>query len=160
MALSWNTNPVDYTATQSSPVTSTSNGKGGTTVLKEPDVSSNAKTGVIVEVSELSRGSPKPWKKSYLPSFRGLFAVKRVRRYGAVLVKFAKFVGPGAIISIAYIDPDNFQTSVTSGAEFQFKLLVVVLLANLIAIYLQVSILQSKKCSSYSYDHKKVLMRG
>lgn len=54
-----------------------------------------------------------------------------------VLIKFAKFTGPGAIISVAYVDPDNFQTAVSSGVEFKYKLLFMVLVANLISIYLQ-----------------------
>jgi metal iron transporter len=55
------------------------------------------------------------------------------------MVKFGKFMGPGTIISVAYIDPDNYQTAVSAGAEFQYKLLFMILLSNLIAIYLQVS---------------------
>ncbi|KAH8817044.1 natural resistance-associated macrophage protein-domain-containing protein [Xylogone sp. PMI_703] len=57
---------------------------------------------------------------------------------GQVLIKFAKFTGPGAIISVAYVDPDNFQTAVSSGVEFGYKPLFMVLIANLISIYLQV----------------------
>lgn len=52
---------------------------------------------------------------------------------------FCTFLGPGAIISVAYIDPDNYQTNIASGASFQYKLLFMVLLSNLIAIYIQVS---------------------
>ncbi|KAH7350828.1 NRAMP family [Rhexocercosporidium sp. MPI-PUGE-AT-0058] len=53
------------------------------------------------------------------------------------MVKFGKFVGPAGIISVAYIDPDNFQTSISSGVQFKFKLLFMVLVSNLIAIFLQ-----------------------
>jgi hypothetical protein len=56
-----------------------------------------------------------------------------------VIFKFAKFMGPGAIITIAYIDPDNFQTAISAGAQFKYKLLFMILLSNIIAIYLQVS---------------------
>ncbi|PMD57066.1 natural resistance-associated macrophage protein [Hyaloscypha bicolor E] len=52
------------------------------------------------------------------------------------MVKFGKFVGPGTIITVAYIDPDNFQTAVSSGAQLKYKLLFMVLISNLIAIYL------------------------
>ncbi|KAH8786113.1 NRAMP family [Hyaloscypha finlandica] len=55
------------------------------------------------------------------------------------MVKFGKFVGPGTIITVAYIDPDNFQTAASSGAQFKYKLLFMVLISNLIAIYLQAS---------------------
>ena len=52
--------------------------------------------------------------------------------------KFFKFLGPGAVISVAYVDPDNYQTAISAGAEFQYKLLFMVLVSNLIAIYIQV----------------------
>jgi metal iron transporter len=55
------------------------------------------------------------------------------------MVKFGKFVGPGTIITVAYIDPDNFQTAVSSGEQYKYKLLFMVLIFNLIAIHLQAS---------------------
>ncbi|KAK4982178.1 NRAMP-like transporter smf-3 [Elasticomyces elasticus] len=54
-----------------------------------------------------------------------------------VLRKYAKFVGPGFMISVAYIDPGNYATDVAAGATFRFKLLVLVLVSNIIAIFLQ-----------------------
>ena len=52
--------------------------------------------------------------------------------------KFFKFLGPGAIVSVAYVDPDNYQSAISSGASFQYKLLFMVLVSNLVAIFLQV----------------------
>ncbi|ROW06455.1 hypothetical protein VMCG_04462 [Cytospora schulzeri] len=49
--------------------------------------------------------------------------------------RFLAFLGPGAVISVAYVDPDNYQTAVSSGASFE--LLFMILVSNLIAIYLQ-----------------------
>lgn len=60
-----------------------------------------------------------------------------VRRSGQVVVKYAKFVGPGAMLSVAYIDPGNYATDVAAGASYRFKLLFVVLLSNIFAIFLQ-----------------------
>ncbi|KAK4971932.1 NRAMP-like transporter smf-3 [Elasticomyces elasticus] len=54
-----------------------------------------------------------------------------------ILRKYAKFVGPGFMISVAYIDPGNYATDVAAGATFRFKLLVLVLVSNFIAIFLQ-----------------------
>lgn len=51
---------------------------------------------------------------------------------------FFKFLGPGAIVSVAYVDPDNYQTAIASGGSFQYKLLFMVLVSNVIAIYIQV----------------------
>ena len=56
----------------------------------------------------------------------------------AVVWKFGKFVGPGALITVAYIDPDNYQTDISAGAIFGYKLLFIVLVSNLIAVFLQV----------------------
>ncbi|EMC98358.1 hypothetical protein BAUCODRAFT_422789 [Baudoinia panamericana UAMH 10762] len=58
-------------------------------------------------------------------------------RIRSILVRYAKFVGPGFMISVAYIDPGNYATDVAAGASYRFKLLFMVLLSNLFAIYLQ-----------------------
>lgn len=53
------------------------------------------------------------------------------------MAKFARFVGPGFLIAVAYIDPGNYSTDVTGGADFKYGLLFVVLISNLFAILLQ-----------------------
>ena len=67
--------------------------------------------------------------------------------------KVAKFYGPGAILSVAYIDPDNYQTDISAGAEFAFKLLFMLLISNLMAIYLQVSLDASTRVSSFDFSN-------
>ncbi|WP_438445009.1 Nramp family divalent metal transporter [Gorillibacterium sp. sgz5001074] len=47
------------------------------------------------------------------------------------------FLGPAFIASIAYIDPGNFATNIQSGSQFGYKLLWVVVLANLMAMLFQ-----------------------
>ncbi|XJZ28773.1 Nramp family divalent metal transporter [Bacillota bacterium Lsc_1132] len=47
------------------------------------------------------------------------------------------FLGPAFIASIAYIDPGNFATNIQAGASFGYKLLWVIILANLMAMLLQ-----------------------
>ncbi|OKL61858.1 Manganese transporter SMF1 [Talaromyces atroroseus] len=59
------------------------------------------------------------------------------RKIGDGAWKFSKFVGPGFMVAVAYIDPGNYSTDASAGAAFQFRLLFVVLLSNLIAVYLQ-----------------------
>lgn len=59
----------------------------------------------------------------------GLFASK-ARKYGS-------FVGPGIMVSVAYMDPGNYATGITAGASNKFSLLFIVFLSNLIAIFLQ-----------------------
>ncbi|KAK5144141.1 NRAMP-like transporter smf-3 [Rachicladosporium monterosium] len=71
-------------------------------------------------------GSPKAplWRRSLADCAR-------------VLLKYVKFIGPGFMISVAYIDPGNYATDVGAGATYRFKLLFVVLMSNLFAIFLQ-----------------------
>lgn len=60
-----------------------------------------------------------------------------ILHFARSLVKFARFVGPGFLIAVAYIDPGNYATDVAAGAEFRYALLFIVLLSNLFAIFLQ-----------------------
>lgn len=53
------------------------------------------------------------------------------------LVNYGKFIGPGFMISVAYIDPGNYATDIAAGASYQYRLLFIVLLSNLFAILLQ-----------------------
>ncbi|CAL9728046.1 manganese transporter Smf1p [Monosporozyma unispora] len=55
----------------------------------------------------------------------------------SIFFKYLKFIGPGIMVSVAYIDPGNYSTAVSSGAAHQFSLLCIVLLSNFIAIFLQ-----------------------
>jgi len=47
------------------------------------------------------------------------------------------FVGPGYLVAVGYMDPGNWATSITGGAQFGFTLLSVVMLSNIMAIILQ-----------------------
>ncbi|KAH8599592.1 natural resistance-associated macrophage protein-domain-containing protein [Bisporella sp. PMI_857] len=38
-----------------------------------------------------------------------------------VLKKFSRFIGPGMMIAVAYIDPGNYSTDVAAGASYQFQ---------------------------------------
>jgi hypothetical protein len=68
------------------------------------------------------------------------FHMPTIGHTGSVVWKLAKFYGPGAIVSVAYVDPDNYQTDIAVGAEFQYKMLFMVLLSNILAVYLQVGL--------------------
>jgi len=47
------------------------------------------------------------------------------------------FLGPGYLVSVGYMDPGNWATSLAGGAQFGYTLLVIALLSNLMAILLQ-----------------------
>lgn len=50
---------------------------------------------------------------------------------------FLPFTGPAFVASVAYIDPGNFATNIQGGAGFGYRLLWVVVLANLMAMLFQ-----------------------
>ena len=47
------------------------------------------------------------------------------------------FAGPAFICSVAYMDPGNFATNIQAGAKYNYSLLWVVLLANIVAMLFQ-----------------------
>lgn len=47
------------------------------------------------------------------------------------------FLGPAFVACIAYIDPGNYATNIQSGSEFGYKLLWVIVLADLMAMLIQ-----------------------
>jgi manganese transport protein len=47
------------------------------------------------------------------------------------------FLGPAFIASVAYIDPGNFATNIAAGSEFGYRLIWVIVLANLLAMLIQ-----------------------
>lgn len=53
------------------------------------------------------------------------------------LKTFFKFVGPGFMVAVAYMDPGNYSTDIAAGSQFRFHLLFVIFLSNCIAIFLQ-----------------------
>ncbi|SCW00722.1 LAFE_0C10506g1_1 [Lachancea fermentati] len=54
-----------------------------------------------------------------------------------VLGKFCKFIGPGIMVSVAYMDPGNYSTSVSGGAQFRYELLFSIFISNIFAVILQ-----------------------
>lgn len=53
------------------------------------------------------------------------------------LRRIVPFIGPAVIASIAYMDPGNFATNIQGGADFGYRLLWVILAANLMAMVIQ-----------------------
>ncbi|KAI1608840.1 natural resistance-associated macrophage protein [Exophiala viscosa] len=73
-----------------------------------------------------------PQRKTNLQTASGL-----LNKAVVTLQKYAKFVGPGFLIAVAYIDPGNYATDVQAGAATRYRHLFVILLSNLFAIFLQ-----------------------
>ncbi|GAP88340.1 putative manganese transporter [Rosellinia necatrix] len=69
------------------------------------------------------------------PDRRGPTSLLQKIRY--YIVNFGRFIGPGFLVAVAYIDPGNYSTGISAGASYRFQLLFVILLSNLFAILLQ-----------------------
>ena len=48
-----------------------------------------------------------------------------------------EYLGPALIVSVAYMDPGNFGTAISGGAQFGYSMLWVVWLAGIMAMLLQ-----------------------
>lgn len=76
----------------------------------------------------------KPWLQEEFDHFKELLT-----RYGSrtVLKRALLFFGPAFLISVGYMDPGNWGTDIEGGARFGYRLLWVILMANLMAILMQ-----------------------
>lgn len=71
------------------------------------------------------------------PSLSDVFRSIPVRNSGNWFRRALAFVGPGYLVSVGYMDPGNWATSIAGGASFGYTLLVVALMSNIMAIILQ-----------------------
>ena len=51
--------------------------------------------------------------------------------------KMLAFAGPGYMVAVGYMDPGNWATDLAAGARFNYTLLSVIMISNLMAILLQ-----------------------
>ncbi|MCK9211684.1 MAG: Nramp family divalent metal transporter [Ignavibacteriaceae bacterium] len=56
---------------------------------------------------------------------------------GSYLKRLFAFSGPAFLVSVGYMDPGNWATDIAGGAQFGYKLIWVILLANMMAILFQ-----------------------
>ncbi|MGC1985693.1 MAG: Nramp family divalent metal transporter, partial [Candidatus Cybelea sp.] len=74
------------------------------------------------------------------------------------LRKLLPFAGPAFVASIAYMDPGNFATNIQGGASYGYRLLWVVVMANVMAMLFQalsakLGIATGKNLAELSRDH-------
>jgi manganese transport protein len=78
------------------------------------------------------------WRKGRgEPSLMDVFRTVPIRNTGSWARRAMAFVGPGYLVSVGYMDPGNWATSIAGGAQFGYALLFVALLSNIMAIILQ-----------------------
>ncbi|HHG90030.1 MAG TPA: divalent metal cation transporter [Devosia sp.] len=71
------------------------------------------------------------------PSLVESFRSVPVPAGGTFFRRFFAFLGPGFLVSVGYMDPGNWATSIAGGSEFGYTLLAAVLLSSFMAILLQ-----------------------
>jgi manganese transport protein len=71
------------------------------------------------------------------PSLQEVYKTIHVPEKGKFLRKLLAFIGPGYLVAVGYMDPGNWATDLAGGSTFQYSLLSVILLSNLMAILLQ-----------------------
>src|SRR4249920_1206383 len=78
------------------------------------------------------------WRREQTtPSLAEVFGSIRTRPTGPMWRKLLAFLGPGYLVSVGYMDPGNWATSLAGGSKFGYALLSIALLSNLMAILLQ-----------------------
>src|SRR6266481_4077747 len=75
-----------------------------------------------------------------VPELRSLSEVHRslvVPPSASFLRKLLAFAGPGVLVAVGYMDPGNWATDLAGGSKYNYSLLSVIMVSNLMAILLQ-----------------------
>ena len=77
------------------------------------------------------------WRGQSPPSLPEANATLRVPRDAGFWRKLLAFSGPGYMVAVGYMDPGNWATDLAGGSRFNYTLLSVIMISNLMAILLQ-----------------------
>lgn len=88
---------------------------------------------------------PEPKRRNF---FKNIFSFRKRQEYATensspkrgfiyICKKYLRFIGPGAMTAVAYIDAGNFSSSVSAGAQYQYHLLFIMFISSCIAVFLQ-----------------------
>jgi manganese transport protein len=78
------------------------------------------------------------WRREVgLPSLPEIHSSLPIPTSPSFLRKLIAFAGPGFLVAVGYMDPGNWATDLAAGSRYNYKLLSVILISNLIAILLQ-----------------------
>src|SRR6059036_793686 len=78
------------------------------------------------------------WRNQALaPSLPEVYRSLHVPRTAGGLRKLFAFAGPGFLVAVGYMDPGNWATDLAGGSRYNYTLLFVIMLSNLMAILLQ-----------------------
>src|SRR3954447_17206639 len=71
------------------------------------------------------------------PSLPEVYRSLPIPKKGSWLRKFLAFAGPGYLVAVGYMDPGNWATDIAGGSLFNYTLLAVILMSNVMAMILQ-----------------------
>ena len=78
------------------------------------------------------------WRlESHTPSLPEIHSSLPIPRTPGFLRKLIAFAGPGFLVAVGYMDPGNWATDLAAGSRYNYRLLFVIMLSNLLAILLQ-----------------------
>ena len=78
------------------------------------------------------------WRFSVVrPSLPEIHSTLPIPHSSTFLRKLLAFAGPGFLVAVGYMDPGNWATDLAGGSKYNYSLLSVILLSNLMAILLQ-----------------------
>ena len=75
-----------------------------------------------------------PLHRVSLPEVHGSISVPQNAPW---LRRLFAFIGPGYLVAVGYMDPGNWATDISGGSVYKYRLLSVVLLSSLMAMFLQ-----------------------
>jgi manganese transport protein len=88
--------------------------------------------------SDASNLSNQGWRyPSTRPSLPEIHSTLSVPRQATFLRKLLSFAGPGFLVAVGYMDPGNWATDLAGGSKYNYSLLFVIMLSNLMAVLLQ-----------------------
>jgi manganese transport protein len=87
---------------------------------------------------EVKPSSTPGWRSSpELPSLSEVHRTLVVPPSASFFRKLLAFAGPGFLVAVGYMDPGNWATDLAGGSKYNYSLLSVIMMSNLMAILLQ-----------------------
>src|SRR6476469_6766173 len=80
---------------------------------------------------------PTGWRGTSGPSLPEINGSIKIPQGLGWFARHLRWVGPGFMVAVGYMDPGNWATDLAGGAQFRYTLLSVILISNLMAIFLQ-----------------------
>ncbi|MBL7994416.1 Nramp family divalent metal transporter [bacterium] len=80
----------------------------------------------------------KAWRlENTVPSLPEVHASLKIPASAGFFRKLLAFAGPGFLVAVGYMDPGNWATDLAAGSKYNYTLLSVIMISNLMAILLQ-----------------------